>query len=112
MMPTESLLINGEWLPGELLSGLERETPGWFLDMNIRLARYEISDLFSKAVMQNLVRKPGYAASCGASKAIGRLVYPSVHHIPTTYTNATDVTCTMNSTKVQNPRRYGGAHSA
>ena len=24
MMPTESLLTNGEWLPGELLSGSER----------------------------------------------------------------------------------------
>ena len=36
-MPTESLLTNREWLPGELLSGSERCTPGWFLDMNIRL---------------------------------------------------------------------------
>jgi len=34
-MPTESLLTNGEWLPGELLGGSERRTPGWFLDMNI-----------------------------------------------------------------------------
>ena len=32
MMPTESL-TNREWLPGELLSGLERQSPGWFLDM-------------------------------------------------------------------------------
>jgi len=30
MMPTESL-------SGELLSGSEHRTPGWFLDMNIRL---------------------------------------------------------------------------
>jgi len=37
MMPTESLLTNGEWLPGELLSGSECRAPGWFLDMNIRL---------------------------------------------------------------------------
>jgi len=37
MMPTESLLTNGEWLPGELLSGSEHRTPGWFLDMKIRL---------------------------------------------------------------------------
>jgi len=37
VMPTESLLTNGEWLPGELFSGSERRTPGWFLDMNIRL---------------------------------------------------------------------------
>jgi len=36
VMPTESLLTNGEWLPGELLSGSERRMPGWFLDMNIR----------------------------------------------------------------------------
>ena len=36
-MPTESLLTNGEWLPGELLGGSERQTPSWFLDMNIRL---------------------------------------------------------------------------
>ena len=35
-MPTESL-TNREWLPGELLSGLERRSPGWFLDMNIGL---------------------------------------------------------------------------
>ena len=35
--PTESLSTNGEWLPGELLGGSERRTPGWFLDMNIRL---------------------------------------------------------------------------
>ena len=34
VMPTESLLTNGEWLPGELLSGLGRQM---FLDMNIRL---------------------------------------------------------------------------
>ena len=33
VMPTESLLTNGEWLPGELLGGSERvhRTPGWFL---------------------------------------------------------------------------------
>jgi len=31
-MLTESL-TNKEWLPGELLSGLERWRPGWFLDM-------------------------------------------------------------------------------
>ena len=37
VMPTESLLTNGEWLPGELLSGLECRMPGWILDMNIRL---------------------------------------------------------------------------
>jgi len=37
VMPTESLLTNGEWLSGELLSGSERQTPSWFLDMNIRL---------------------------------------------------------------------------
>jgi len=35
-MPKE-LLINREWLPGELLSGSEHRRPGWFLDMNIRL---------------------------------------------------------------------------
>jgi len=32
VVPTE-LLTNREWLPGELLSGLERRRPGWFLDM-------------------------------------------------------------------------------
>ena len=32
VMPTESL-TNGEWLSGELLSGSERQRPGWFLDM-------------------------------------------------------------------------------
>ena len=37
VMPTESLLTTGEWLPGEFLSGSERRTSGWFLDMNIRL---------------------------------------------------------------------------
>jgi len=47
--------------------------------------KYQIC--FSKAVMQSLVRKPGYAASCGASKSIGKLMYPSIHHPPTTYTN-------------------------
>ena len=41
MMPTESLLTKGEWLPGELLDGSERRTPGWFIDMNIRLVLYE-----------------------------------------------------------------------
>ena len=32
VMPTESL-TNREWLPGELLSGLERRRPAWFLDL-------------------------------------------------------------------------------
>ena len=32
-MHTESL-TNREWLPGELLSGSERQRPSWFLDMN------------------------------------------------------------------------------
>jgi len=32
MVPTESL-TNREWLPGELLSGMEHRRPGWFLDM-------------------------------------------------------------------------------
>jgi len=32
VMPTE-LLTNREWLPGELLSELECQRPGWFLDM-------------------------------------------------------------------------------
>ena len=32
LMPTE-LLTNREWLPGELLSGLEHRRPGWFLNM-------------------------------------------------------------------------------
>jgi len=32
VMPAESL-TNREWLPGELLSGLERRMRGWFLDM-------------------------------------------------------------------------------
>ena len=42
VMPTESLLSNGEWLPGELLSGLERRTR-WFLhvDKNIGLVLAE-----------------------------------------------------------------------
>ena len=35
VMPTELLLTNGEWLPEELLSGLERQTPGWFLHFTI-----------------------------------------------------------------------------
>ena len=38
VVPTE-LLTNREWLPGELLSGSERQRPGCFI-------RYEISDLF------------------------------------------------------------------
>ena len=29
VMPTESL-TNRQWLPGELLGGLERQRPGWF----------------------------------------------------------------------------------
>jgi len=37
MAPTESL-TNREWLLGELLSGSERRRPGWFLDINNRLA--------------------------------------------------------------------------
>ena len=37
VMLIESLLTNGERLPGELLSGSVRRTPGWFLDMNTRL---------------------------------------------------------------------------
>jgi len=32
VMPTESL-TNREWLPGELLSGLECRSLSWFLDM-------------------------------------------------------------------------------
>ena len=32
VVPTESL-TNREWLPRELLSGSERRSPGWFLDM-------------------------------------------------------------------------------
>ena len=32
MMPTESL-TSREWLPGELLSGSERQRTSWFLDM-------------------------------------------------------------------------------
>jgi len=32
VVPTESL-PNRECLPGELLSGSERQRPGWFLDM-------------------------------------------------------------------------------
>jgi len=32
VVPTESL-TNREWLPGELLNGLECQRPGWFLDM-------------------------------------------------------------------------------
>ena len=32
VVPTESL-TNREWLPRELLSGLEHQRPGWFLDM-------------------------------------------------------------------------------
>jgi len=32
MVPTESL-TNREWLPGELLSGLEHRRPSWFVDM-------------------------------------------------------------------------------
>ena len=34
MVPTESL-TNREWLPGELLSGFERQRPGWFLDTDL-----------------------------------------------------------------------------
>jgi len=32
VMPTD-LLTNREWLPGELLRGLELRRPGWFLDI-------------------------------------------------------------------------------
>ena len=32
VVPTESL-TNRQWLLGELLSGSERQRPGWFLDM-------------------------------------------------------------------------------
>jgi len=41
VMPTELLVTNGEWLPGELLSWSKRQMPGWFLDMNIRLVPRE-----------------------------------------------------------------------
>jgi len=34
VMLTESL-TNREWLPGELLSGLERRRPGYFLEVNL-----------------------------------------------------------------------------
>jgi len=39
MMPTESL-ANREWLPVELLSGLECQSPGWFLDMKYQTCLY------------------------------------------------------------------------
>ena len=41
VMPTESLVTNGEWLPGELLSGSKHRMPDWFLAMNIRLVPRE-----------------------------------------------------------------------
>jgi len=34
VVPTESL-TNREWLSGELLSGFERQRPGWFLDTDL-----------------------------------------------------------------------------
>ena len=49
MMPKESLLTNGEWLPRE------RWMPGWFLDMNIRLV---ISLLWGIQVPQINSSKP------------------------------------------------------
>jgi len=36
VIPTESL-SNREWLPGELLSGLECQRPSWFRYWNIKL---------------------------------------------------------------------------
>ena len=66
VMPTDSsLLTNGEWLPGELLGGSERRTPGWFLDMNIRLVqnsfshqqRSSLEDYTSVSVMLQYNRK-------------------------------------------------------
>ena len=41
VMPTELLVTNGEWLPGELLSGSKHRTPGWILDMNLGLVPRE-----------------------------------------------------------------------
>jgi len=52
---------------------------------------------FSKAVMQNLVRKPGYAASCGASKSTGRLHVSQYTPYPLALI-ITDVTTTQNLT--------------
>ena len=44
MMPTE-LLINREWLSGELLSGSECRRPGWFLEMNYQTClRFTLSN--------------------------------------------------------------------
>ena len=43
VMPTESLLTNGEWLPGGLLSGWERRRSGWFLDMKYQSCPYFIA---------------------------------------------------------------------
>ena len=64
---------------------------------------YEISYLF----LQGYEAKSGQKAwVCSKLWTIGRLIHPSntpyPHHLRTL----------MNSTKVQNPRHYGGAHSA
>ena len=39
MMPTESL-AHIEWLPGELLSGSDCRSPGWFLDIKYQTCLY------------------------------------------------------------------------
>ena len=42
VVPTESL-TNREWLPGELLNGLEHWRPSWFLDMKYQTCFYQLA---------------------------------------------------------------------
>ena len=51
-VPTESL-TNREWLPGELLNGLERQRPGWILDMKYQTCFATLCFLFCNIVILN-----------------------------------------------------------
>ena len=44
VVPTESL-TNREWLPGEFLSGSERQRPGCFLDMKYQTCSASVGSL-------------------------------------------------------------------
>ena len=87
VMPTESLLTNGEWLPGELLSGSECRMPSWFLDMNIRLvcSSCEIIPLKTFGSLHLLtcqvapipIGRPIQVSSCGKQVLVAWLPSPS-----------------------------------
>jgi len=57
VVPTESLTNRArEWLPGELLNGLERRRPGCFLDMKYQTSCYVTSEQLLLKVISYLYR--------------------------------------------------------